>query len=66
MDGRRSLRESSGFGRIEHDEGEPAWTNDRLGDRREEVELIARDDEGARLHLEDESDEGETPDAPTS
>lgn len=66
MDGWRSLRESSGLGRVEHDEGEPAWTSNRLGDRREEVELIARNDEGARLHLKDESDEGETPDAPPS
>lgn len=58
-EGRRLLCEGTHGGCVEHDNRESPWTNDHVGDPHEGGELVARDDEGARLHLENEPGESE-------
>ena len=56
---RRPLREPPGGECIEHHDGKATGADDCARDDREVVELVARDDEGAWLHLEDKPGERE-------
>lgn len=58
-EGRRLPRECSRCDRVEHDDGESSGADGRLDQGGETIETIARDDDGARLHLEHESRESE-------
>jgi hypothetical protein len=53
-EGGRTPRKPTYRGLVEHDDGKPPRADDRVGDLREGSELVARDDEGTRLHLKDD------------
>lgn len=58
-EGRRSFREPLGGRCIEHHDGKATGADDYARDGYEVVELVARDDDRRRLHLEDEPGERE-------